>query len=133
MSVSAVLWLLALAVALTAGAVLADTSAVVDEVERGGIDALYAALAAAVTALAGWLVKRPQDIARDRKAAQGGAQAVTEPKAREVESELKEHLRDCKEYRREMRDEIRRVHGRLDELAQSVHRIEGLLEGRKQV
>ena len=128
-------WLILAAVILGVlhGAAGADTGALVDEAEREGIDLLYAGLAALATAVAGWLAKRPQDIARDRKAAQEGTQAPpAQGKAHEVEDELKEHLRDCKEYRREMREELRRLYGRMDEVAGDVRYIKGRMDGQPQ-
>ena len=122
---------------LTVPEACADTGAVVDEAEREGVDLLYAALAALVTAVGGWLVKRPQDYIAERRAAQNGSQGVSgaipgEAKAHEVEGELKEHLRDCKEYRREMRDELRRLYERLDGVAGDVRYIKGRMDGPQQ-
>ena len=154
---SAVFWLLVLALVLTGGAAYAEPSALVDEVEREGIDMLYAALAAAVTAIAGWLVKRPQDMVRERKAAQNGSGALPGGNAaqqalevaRQALEEIRKHEQRCEEREerererqeaqaREWREEIRRLHGRIDtltketgELNGNVQRLFGRLEGKE--
>ena len=132
---------------------LAEVGPLVDEVEREGIDLLYAALAAAVTAVAGWFVKRPQDYMRERKSRQngsGGASggngdhstaklALDAIRAHELacrEREERERERQDKQAA-EWREEIRRLHGRIDtltketaELNGNVQRLFGRLEGK---
>lgn len=114
--IRSVLALFLLASGATAGA---DAAAIADEVEREGIDMLYVALAAAVTAVAGWLAKRPQDYLRDRKAAQNGAQAPVA--AHDGKADLGQIAYDAiKAHELKCEERLKELHARVSSLRDEV-------------
>ena len=109
-----------------AGQALADTDAVVAEAEKGGVDLLYAALAALVAGGGGLFLKRPQDMVRERRA-QAGAQAVSGGNGRvdaghRALDELAEHERQCQSRMRAVYARIEKVEERLARLEEKVGR-----------
>ena len=87
--------------------VLAASEAVIEEAEKDGIQLLYAALASAVTLVAGWFAKRPQDLVRERRNGNGGAKADV------VAEALKTHEAAC-----EKREAI--THKRIDHVKEEL-------------
>lgn len=112
---------------------------VVDEVERDGVDLLYAALAALVAGGGGLLMRRPQDVFRAKRA-QNGTQA---PEGKMSTAQLaldsiRAHELTCEEHRREMRGELEKLHarisdvkGRVADVQADVSYIKGLLDGKE--
>ena len=123
----------ALFILLLVLALLAPEAGAVDPVEVAeaevvaeGVDGLTAALIALVTAVAGWLGKQGSDSYRRRNGGQGAPQAPTGGGVAEgamwkmVVDDLAKHEADCAKYRKETREEIRRLHGRIDDVARDV-------------
>ena len=107
-----------IALMLAAVAVLATghplEDAAVEGAASGGVDGLIAAGIAALTALAGWLVRTPQSIFHARR--NGG------------ETALEKHLKECTEASRQARDERRRMHESITEMRERLAGIEAQLK-----
>ena len=108
------------------GEVFAVPGPVVAEAEKDGIDALVAAAVAALTALAGWLVRTPQDMWKRR---QNGAQAPTGANGRvdagqRALEELAEHERQCAERMKAVYARIEGVETRLGRLEEKVSSVQ---------
>ena len=106
------LGLLALLVVLM-GSAHAETAIQIaeDESIRGGIDAVWAGIGALLVGIAGWLAKRPQDVIRERREGTDENPST----AQLAFDSIRAHEIACEEYRKEQREEIRRIHGRIDE------------------
>ena len=73
-----------------------------------GIDAIWAGLVGALL----WFLKTPQDWIRERKnGTNGGNPSI----AQVALDSIRAHEIACEEYRKEQREETRRLHGRIDE------------------
>ena len=138
---------------LTVPEACADGGALVDEAEREGIDLLVAGLVAIVSAVGGLFLKRPQDMVRERRAAQGGAEgasgAVVQPVVAETPGkvdageralhELEQHEEHCRErtaaiYARieGVEAKLSAVESKLSSVQSDTSYIRGLMEGRQQ-
>ena len=109
-------WLL-----LTATGAFAADPSIVQEVERDGVDALYAAIAAAITGAIGLYLKRPQDYMAERRASRHG-----EPDERKMDiaqvalDSIRAHELACEEYRRETKGEMDKLHARISSVKDDV-------------
>lgn len=120
--------LLALGVGLLAGSCAAAESPVLIEAEKDGVDLLYAALASAVTAAAGWFGKGGLDHFRGKR--NGAKDEEARRMAAEALQAIREHDAHCDERTEQLHGRINAVKDDVAHVRADVAFIRGRLSPR---